>query len=46
MESPDGLGIFHYVIMECTGKPGMLQSMGSRRVGHYLVTEQLQHNGV
>ena len=25
-----------------TGKPGVLQSMGSRRVGHHLVTEQ-QH---
>ena len=24
-----------------TGKPVMLQSMGLRRVGHYLVTEQL-----
>ena len=23
-----------------TGKPGMLQSMGSQRVGHDLVTEQ------
>ena len=25
-----------------TGKPGMLQSMGSQRVGHDLVTEQQQ----
>ena len=25
-----------------TGKPGMLQSMGSKKVGHNLVTEQLQ----
>ena len=23
-----------------TGKPDMLQSMGSRRVGHYIATEQ------
>ena len=26
-----------------TGKPGLLQSMGSQRVGHNLVTEQPQH---
>ena len=26
-----------------TGKPGMLQSMGSQRVGHDWVTEQQQH---
>ena len=25
-----------------TGKPGMLQSMGSQRVGHNLVAEQQQ----
>ena len=25
-----------------TGKPGLLQSMGSQRVGHNLVTEQQQ----
>ena len=26
----------------CLGKPGGLQSMGSKRVGHNLVTEQQQ----
>ena len=27
-----------------TGKPGVLQSMGSQRAGHNRVTEQQQHN--
>ena len=29
-----------------TGKPGVLQSMGSQRVTHNLVTEQQQQNSV
>ena len=29
----------------CTGKPGVLQSMGSQRVRHNLVTEQQQQLG-
>ena len=28
----------------CTGKPGMLQSMGSQRVGHYWATELTDSN--
>ena len=29
-----------------TGKPGVLQSMGSQRVGHDLVTEQQEKDSV
>ena len=32
--------------MVMTGKPGVLQSMGSQRVGHDLATEQQQHHSI
>ena len=39
----NSVGGFSFFPHPGTGKPGVLQSMGSQRVGHNLVTEEQQH---
>ena len=38
--------LLQYSCLENTVEPGLLQSVGSQKVGHDLVTEKQQHNHI